>query len=69
MTDVNEVIRALMRAEPFRPYVIRTRDGGEYEVESPENCGCSVDGSRIVVFSGGAMHILDARSVTAIGEA
>ena len=69
MTDVNEIIRALMRAEPFRPYVIHTQDGREYEVESPENCGCSVDGSRIVVFSGGAMHILDARSVTAIGEA
>ena len=48
MTDV---IRNLLYAEPFKPFVMKTSDGNEYRVKHPDYVAISPKGGRVVVFA------------------
>jgi hypothetical protein len=47
MTDV---IRTLLYAEPFKPFVIKSSDGKEYVVKHPDYVAISPKGGRITVY-------------------
>jgi hypothetical protein len=48
MTDV---IRTLLYAEPFRPFVIKSSDGKQYRVKHPDYVAISPKGGRITVYA------------------
>jgi hypothetical protein len=48
MTDV---IRTLLYAEPFKPFVIKSSDGKQYRVKHPDYVAISPKGGRITVYS------------------
>ena len=59
--------RAALKAQPFRPFTIRTADGREYTVEHPEFALLSKGGRTVVIAAGGdAFTILDLLLITAL---
>ncbi|HEY3899380.1 MAG TPA: hypothetical protein VGM54_12240 [Chthoniobacter sp.] len=48
MTDV---IRNLLYAEPFQPFVIESSDGQQYPVKHPDYVAISPKGGRITVYA------------------
>lgn len=44
-------VRCAIKAQPFRPFVLRTTSGQEYLVEHPEFVALSKGGRTIAVFS------------------
>ena len=48
MTDI---VRKLMNAEPFVPFLIKTSDGKQYRVKHPDYLAISPKGGRVVVFA------------------
>ena len=48
MTDV---IRNLLYAEPFQPFVIKSSDGKQYRVKHPDYVAISPKGGRITVYA------------------
>ena len=48
MTDV---IRNLLYAEPFQPFVIKNSDGKQYRVKHPDYVAISPKGGRITVYA------------------
>jgi hypothetical protein len=44
-------IRELLHAAPFHPFAIRTSDGQEYLVPTPDYAAVNPKGSRVIVFS------------------
>jgi hypothetical protein len=62
-----EQFTAAIRSEPFRPFVVHTADGKEYQVNHPELASRTPAGRTIVVTSGeNAVAVLDLLLVTAI---
>lgn len=48
MTDV---VRNLLHAEPFKPFVIKTSDGKQYRVKHPDYVAISPKGGRLTVYA------------------
>ena len=44
-------IRELLHATPFVPFTVRTSDGREYAVPTPDHAAVNPTGSRLIVFS------------------
>jgi hypothetical protein len=62
-----EQFQAVLKAQPFRPFVIRTADGREYRVDHPELAWRTPSGRTIVISTGGDdIVILDPLLVTAL---
>jgi hypothetical protein len=51
-----EQLRRLHRAEPFRPFLLRTADGREFSVSHPEVLAISPAGRTIVVMTPDGAH-------------
>ncbi len=48
MTDI---VRKMMNAEPFMPFLVKTSDGKQYRVKHPDYVAISPKGGRITVFA------------------
>ena len=60
-------LRAFHRAEPFRPFLVRTDDGESFAVPSPEGMALSAhDGLAVVFDSAGQFRMVE---ITHIAEA
>ena len=46
---------------PFRPFLVVTAGGDEFQVRDPGNASCSVKGDEMVVYDDRGMHVLDMR--------
>ncbi|MFN2623902.1 MAG: hypothetical protein ABR611_13775 [Chthoniobacterales bacterium] len=44
-------IRELLHATPFTPFSIRTSDGREYIVPTPDHAAINPKGSRVIIFA------------------
>jgi len=69
MTDV---VRNLLYAEPFKPFVIKSSDGKQYSVKHPDYVAISPKGGRITVYADeehfamlSALHIVAVEPVKA----
>lgn len=54
-----EQVRTMVRAEPFRPFLVKLASGGRFEVRHPENVACSVNGEEMTVYDEDGMHLID----------
>jgi hypothetical protein len=63
-------IRELIRASPFKPFLVRMADGREYRVERPDFVlASSNDVSRVIIEEpDNRMHYLSALSMTSIEQ-
>ncbi len=61
-----EQIRAAHRAQPFKPFAIRTGDGREYRVSHPELLAIMPPGRTIIVASRRAAEFIDLLLVTSL---
>ena len=62
-----EQFKNVHRAQPFRPFALRTGDGDEYRVGHPETALLSQGGRTVIINTGGeALAILDLLLVHAI---
>lgn len=64
-----EQVRAMVRAEPFRPFYVRLASGAYFEVRHPENVACSVNGDEMTVYDDGGMHLVDMMLVEVLERA
>lgn len=48
---MTHVIRNLLYAEPFMPFVIKSSDGKQYRVKHPDYVAISPKGGRITVYA------------------
>jgi hypothetical protein len=55
----NLQVRALTTAQPFRPFLVRTADGRQFEVRHPENIACAPNGREMTIYEGEHMHLLE----------
>ena len=55
----NLQVRAMVRAEPFRPFLVKLADGRQFEVRHPENIACSPNGREMTVYEGDQMHLIE----------
>ena len=55
----NEQVRQMVRAEPFRPFLVKLADGRQFEVRHPENISCSLRGREMVVHDKDGMHLIE----------
>ena len=55
----NEQVRLMVRAEPFRPFLVKLADGRHFEVRHPENISCSRNGREMVVHDDAGMHLIE----------
>ena len=56
-----EQLRDMMGTRPFRPFLVVTAGGDEFQVRNPENAACSVNGREMTVHDDRGMHVLDMR--------
>ena len=56
-----EQLREIMGTRPFRPFLVVTAGGDEFQVRDPGNASCSVKGDEMVVYDDRGMHVLDMR--------
>jgi hypothetical protein len=62
-----EQFRLALRAQPFRPFALRTGDGREYRVDHPEMALLTPNGRTVAVVAGNdSVAILDLLLVHAI---
>ena len=55
----NEQVRLMVRAEPFRPFLVKLADGRQLEVRHPENISCSTNGLEMVIHDDDGMHLIE----------
>jgi len=58
-----EQFSKIVRAMPFKPFVVSMASGKTLTVRHPENVSCSVDGLEMVVHDENGMHFVDTRLV------
>jgi hypothetical protein len=61
-----EQIRKMVRAEPFRPFLVNMAGGRSFLIEHPENAACDHGGIELVVFDRHGAHYADLRLVDVI---
>lgn len=49
-------IKALLHSTPFSPFTVRTSDGREYVVPTPDHAAVSPKGTYVVLFSDNDTH-------------
>ena len=49
-------IKDLLRTTPFSPFTVRTSDGREYTVPTPDHAAVNPKGTYVVVFSDNDTH-------------
>jgi hypothetical protein len=60
-------IRELLRAAPFKPFVIRTADGKEYKVEHPDFVLAASDTPNVILEEPtGEVHFISALLITSV---
>jgi hypothetical protein len=55
----NQQVRVMIRAEPFRPFLVKLADGRQFEVRHPENIACAPSGREMTVYDDAGMHLLE----------
>ncbi len=61
-------IRELLRATPFKAFVIRTADGKEFKVEHPDFVLAASDTPNVILEEPtGAVHFISALLITSVG--
>ena len=53
----NQQVRVMIRAEPFRPFLVKLADGRQFEVRHPETIACS--GREMTIYDDDGMHLLE----------
>jgi hypothetical protein len=62
-----EEIRNYLRAEPFRPFLVRVADGREYRVDHPEFMAISPSGRSVAVYGHDDLaDIIDTLMITSL---
>ncbi len=59
----NAQVRLMQTAHPFRPFLVKLADGRHFEIQHPENIGCSTDGRQMVIHDDRGMHLIEQRLV------
>jgi hypothetical protein len=52
-------LRQMVRAEPFRPFLVKLAGGRSFTVRHPENVACSVNGREMTVYDDQGVHLVE----------
>jgi hypothetical protein len=52
-------LRQMVRAEPFRPFLVKLAGGRSFTVRHPENVACSVNGDEMTVYDDHGVHLVE----------
>jgi hypothetical protein len=52
-------LRQLVRAEPFRPFLVKVVGGRSFTVRHPENVACSVNGREMTVYDDHGVYLVE----------
>ena len=52
-------LRQMVRAEPFRPFLVKLAGGRSFTVRDPENVACSVSGREMTVYDDKGVHLVE----------
>ena len=55
----NLQVRTMVRAEPFRPFLVKLADGRSFEVRHPENIACATNGREMTIYDDDGMHLIE----------
>jgi hypothetical protein len=66
---MTELLCALIRKSPFKPFIIRTADGREVRVTHPEKIAYSGGRTVVVTLPDDSLEVLDLVHVSSLAEA